>query len=206
MKRLIGITVVGLLVLVVVAIGISARFSFSNITADTYAFIEKFFTQWSPALGAASTIILVVTIFWTIYDRHRSEEKAKEQVIHALHDEIHSNLTDIIRLRFQVSEKSRQEDKTGIINTRDNPFQFIDAAVFDSMKNGGQLHWLREMRMHIIFCYKLIKQYNQDAVFKPYHLELLEKINAELTKAIRDLEANFKFLPHYLRERHESTS
>ena len=199
------IAVGAFLVIVVFAAGVTARFSISNITADTYGFIEKFFSQWSPALGAASTVILVVTVLWTIYNHHRGEERVKEQVIHALHDEIHSNLTDVIQLRFRISEKLRKEADTSLVLTEYQPFQAIDTAVFESMKNGGQLHWLRDMRMHTIFCYKLIKQYNRDEDFQYYHLELLANMYDALTKAITDLEANFNFLPPYLKGGSEFT-
>lgn len=203
-KKYLSIAIGAFLVIVILTIGISAKFSLLNITANPYQFIEDFFNQWSPALGAASTVILAVLVLWTMYDNRRSQEREKERAIHALHDEIHSNLIDIIRLRFRISEKVKQETDTGLIFTQDQPFQVIDTAVFDSMKNGGQLHWLRDIRMHVIFCYKLIKQYNQDAAFKPYHLELLATAYEGLGKATRDLEKNFNFLPHYLKETGET--
>jgi len=203
-KKYVFVAIGMFVTVVIVAIGISARFSLSNITADPYAFIENFFNQWSPALGAASTIILVLTIFWNIHDSRCREERGKQQVVHALHDEIRSNMNDIARLRFQISERVRKDDDIMVRLDEVLPFQPIDTAVFDSMKNGGQLHWLEDMRMHVIFCYKLTKQYNQDATFKPYHLELLANIYEGLDKAIRDLEAKFRFLPHYLKEESES--
>lgn len=203
-KKYLFIAIGVFLAIVALAVGVSARFDLSNITADPYGFIENFFNQWSPALGAASTIILVVTVFWTIYESRRSRDREKGQVIHALHDEIHSNLTDIIRLRFQISERVRKDDDIMVRLDEVLPFQLIDTSVFDSMKNGGQLHWLEDIRMHIIFCYKLIKQYNQDATFQPYHLELLANIYDGLDKTLRELEAKFKFLPHYIKEKGES--
>jgi len=203
-KKYLSIAIGAFLVIVILAVGISAKFSLSSITANPYQFIEDFFDQWSPALGAAGTVILAVLVLWTMYDNRRSQEREKERAIHALHDEIHSNLTDIVRLRFRISEKVKQETDTGLIFTQDQPFQLIDTAVFDSMKNGGQLHWLRDIRMHVVFCYKLIKQYNQDAAFKPYHLELLATAYEGLEKATRELEKNFDFLPHYLKETGET--
>jgi len=146
------------------------------------------------ALGIGATLLGV------LIQSKMQTKRERERAIHALHDEIHSNLTDILGLRFQISQKLKQESDIGLISTQDQPFQLIDTAVFDSMKNGGQLHWLRDIRMHVIFCYKLIKQYNQDAAFKPYQLELLTTAYEGLKKAIRDLEKNFNFLPHYLKE------
>lgn len=192
------------LLIIFLAAGITAEFKLSNITSDVYSYIEKFFSQWSLALGAAGTVILALSVFFFIYENRRHEEREKEQAIHALHDEIHSNLTDIVRLRFQISQKFRKDDKIMVRLADDQPFQLIDTDVFDGMKNTGQLHWLEDIRMHTITCYKLVKLYNQDSGFKPHHLELLANIQECLDKAIRDLEAKFKFLPHYVREKSET--
>lgn len=200
-KKYLCIAVGIFVAIVVLAIGISSRFSLSNITYDPYAFIEGFFAQWSPALSAAGVLIAAGLAFWAIYEGRQSQEREREQAMHALHDEIHSNMDDIIRLHFQVSEKVRKEEESGMINTADAPFQVIDTAVFDSMRNTGELRRLEDIRMHIIFCYKLIKMYNQNGAFKPFHLELLANIHGGLAEAIRDLETKFKFLPHYVKNR-----
>lgn len=199
-KKYIFIAIGVFVAIVVLAIGISARFSLSNITADPYAFIENFFSQWSPALAAASTIIVAVMVFWTIYNSRRGQEKEKQRVIHALHDELSSNMSDIIVLRFRISEKFRKIEESHIIDTKDAPFQPIDTTVFDTMKNAGQLQWLQDRHLHIIFCYKLIKRYNIDGCFRPSHLDLLEQVSERLINLIRDLEANFKFLPQYAKD------
>lgn len=200
LKKYVLIAVAAFLVVAILAIGISAEFSLTNIIADPYRFIEDFFAHWSPALSAAGTIIVAALAILSIYQSRRNEEKQGEQVIHALHDEIHSNLTDIIGLRFQISEKFRREAESSMVNTEDAPFQSVDTTVFDSMKNAGQLHRLGDMQMKVVFCYKLIKRYNLDGGFKPYQLQLLGTVNEELDKVMKDLEANLKFLPRYLKE------
>jgi len=200
MKKYVFVGIGIFFVIVLLAVCISARFSLTNITADPYKFIEGFFDRWSPALAAAGTIIVAVLAGLSFYESRRSEERDREQAIHALHDEIHSNLTDIIGLRFRISEQLRVMDEHRVVDPESMPFQLVDTAVFDSMKNHGQLHWLQEMRMNVIFCYKVIQGYNQAGVFKPHHLDILATINDCMKEAIRALEAKFKFLPRYVRE------
>lgn len=201
MKKYLLVATSVFIAIVVLAIGFNTEFNLSNITSDPYGFIEGFFNQWSPALSAAGAFIAAVLAVWAILDSRRVRERDREQVIHALHDEIHSNLTDIIRLRFQVSEKVRKAEKSGVIDTGDVPFQIIDTAVFDSMKNNGQLHLLENIRMSVITYYKLVKLYNNDGGFQPHHLELLLNMHEGFDRVIRDLEAKFTFLPHYVKER-----
>jgi len=191
------------LFIVFLAVGITAEFKLSNITGDVYGYIEKFFSQWSLALGAAGTVILALSVFLFIYENRRREEREKEQAIHALHDEIHWNLTHIIALRFKISEMLKYIDERGTVPP-EAPFELIETRVFDDMRSRGQLNWLEDKRMDVIFCYSLISDYNMDRRFMSYHLELLATLNKRLDKAIRDLEAKFKFLPHYVRERSET--
>jgi len=191
------------LVVVFLAAGTTAEFKLSNITSDVYSYIEKFFSQWSLALGAAGTIILALSVFFFIYENRRREEREKEQAIHALHDEIHWNLTHIIALRFKISEMLKYIDERGTVPP-EAPFELIETRVFDDMRSRGQLNWLEDKRMDVIFCYSLISDYNMDRRFMSYHLELLATLNKRLDKAIRDLEAKFTFLPHYVRERSET--
>lgn len=201
-KRVVIIACSVFLVLVALAVCISARFSLSNITSDPYAFISSFFNQWSLALSATGTIILAISVFASIYENRRREEQEKQQVIHALHNEIHWNLRPIITLRFNISEWSKRSNSIFIETIATEPeglYGQLETRVFDDMRSRGQLHWLEELRMDVIFCYSLIDIYNQDRHFKPKHLELLTNLYGCLDKAIRALEAKFKFLPRYVR-------
>jgi hypothetical protein len=83
------------------------------------------------------------------------------------------------------------------------PFELLDTRVFDDMRSRGQLHLLDDIRMDVVFCYTLIRKYNMDRDYKPNHLDLLTELHKWLDKAIRDLEAKFKFLPHYVRDKNE---
>jgi len=201
-KRVVIIACSVFLVTVALAVCVSARFSLSNITSDPFAFILNFFDQWSLALSAAGTIILAISVFAFIYENRRREEREKQQVIHALHNEIHWNLRPIITLRFNISEWSKRSNSIFIETIATEPeglYKPIETRVFDDMRSRGQLHWLEELRMDVVFCYSLIDIYNLDKHFKPEHLELLTKLYEHLDKAIRALEAKFKFLPLYMR-------
>lgn len=199
-KKAVIIAITAFVIIVVLAIGLSARFSFSNIVDDPYTFIEKFFSQWSLALSAAGTIILAISVFAFIYENRRREEQEKQQTIHAIHNEIHWNLRPIITLRFGISEwQKRVKEPTTVSTATKVLFQPIQTRVFDDMRSRGQLHWLEELRMDVVFCYSLIDSYNFDGQFKPSHLELLTKLHERLDKTIRALEAKFKFLPRYVR-------
>lgn len=199
-KRVVIIVCSVFLGLVALAVCVSARFSLSNITSDLYAFILKFFDQWSLALSAAGTIILAISVFAFISENRRREEREKLQVIHALHNEIHWNLRPIITLRFDISEWFKLVEEGHLMPTEtEGLYRQIETRVFDDMRNRGQLHWLEELRMDVVFCYSLIDIYNLDRHFKPEHLELLTKLYECLDKAIRALEAKFKFLPLYMR-------
>jgi len=194
--------------IVALAVCVSARFSLSNITSDPYAFISSFFNQWSLALSAAGTIILAISVFAFLYENRRREEREKQQVIHALHDEIHWNLRPIITLRFDISDWQKHVKEPTTVSTATKVlFQPIQTRVFDDMRSRGQLHWLEELRMDVVFCYSLIDIYNLDRRFKTEHLELLTKLHERLDKTIRALESKFRFLPHYVKyEDTESTA
>lgn len=199
-KRVVIIACSVFLGIVALAVCISARFSLSNITSDPYAFILHFFDQWSLALSAAGTIILAISVFAFIYENRRREEQEKQRVIHALHNEIHWNLRPIIMLRFDISEWSKRAEESKLLPTQtEGLYRQIETRVFDDMRNRGQLHWLEELRMDVVFCYSLIDSYNLDKHFKPEHFKLLTKLYECLDKVIRALEAKFNFLPLYMR-------
>jgi len=195
------------LTIVSLAVCVSARFSLSNITSDPYTFISSFFNQWSLALSAAGTIILAISVFAFIYENRRREEREEQQIMHALHNEIHWNLRPIITLRYHISDWSNRVKESNMIPTEtEGLYRRIETRVFDDMRSRGQLHWLEELRTDVVFCYSLIDIYNLDRHFKPEHLELLTKLHEWLDKTIRALEAKFKFLPRYMRyEDSEST-
>lgn len=192
------------LFIVFLAAGITAEFKLSNITGDVYGYIENFFNQWSLALGAAGTIILALSVFLFIYENRRREEREKEQAVHALHDEIHWNLRPVITLRFDISEMLRYIEEHHTTPSRPPPFELLDTRVFDDMRSRGQLHLLEDIRMDVYFSYTLIKKYNMGREYKPEHLELLTELHERLDKVIRALEAKFKFLPHYVKEKSET--
>ena len=199
-KRVVIIACSVFLGIVALAVCVSARFSLSNITSDPYAFILNFFDQWSLALSAAGTIILAISVFAFIYENRRREEQEKQRVIHALHNEIHWNLRPIIMLRFDISEWSKRAEESKLLPTQtEGLYRRIETRVFDDMRSRGQLHWLEELRMDVVFCYSLIDDYNLDRYFKPEHLKLLTELRERLDKAIRALEAKFNFLPPYVR-------
>ncbi|MDD5500740.1 MAG: hypothetical protein PHH57_03525 [Candidatus Omnitrophica bacterium] len=201
-KRLAIIVCVVFLVIVALAVCVSARFSLSNITSDPYVFISAFFNQWSLALSAAGTIILAVSVFTFIYENRRGEEREKQQVIHALHNEIHWNLRPIITLRFDISEYSKRVKESDLIPTEtEGLYRHIETRVFDNMRSQGQLHLLEEVRMDVVYCYSLIDIYNWDRRFKFEHLKILTELHERLDKTIRELESKFKFLPKYVNYR-----
>ena len=81
------------------------------------------------------------------------------------------------------------------------PFELLETRVFDDMRSQGLLHLLEDMRMEIVPCYKLIRDYNLDREFKPNHPDMLATLHEWLEKRIKDLEAKFGFLPHYIKEK-----
>lgn len=202
-RRLLWVALGFFLAIVLVAIGISARFTLSNITANPCGFIEDFFSQWSPALAAAGTFILAISIFSFVYENRRREEREQKQAIHSLHDEILWNLNNIIFLRFQISERLKHIREIKVLPSNPMPFELLETRVFDDLRSRGQLHLLEEIRMEIIPCYKLIRDYNLDKFFKPNHPELLGTLHEWLEKRIKDLEAKFKFLPRYIKVKGE---
>ena len=109
MKKYVFVAIGAFFIIAALAVSISARFSLSNITANPYQFIDDFLIKWSPALSAVATVIIAILAVSSLYESRRTREREKERAIHALHDEIHSNLSDIILLRFQLSETLKRD-------------------------------------------------------------------------------------------------
>jgi hypothetical protein len=204
-KRSFYIIIAVLVVLFLLAIALSAEFSLANITADPYGFITKFLEIWAPAAGAIGTIIVAIVIIFLLSYIRQSQEKDKEQSVHALHDEIDINLSVIRTLRHRIEntlEPYSTEFRLGLTaQDRHLLFENIDTIVFDNMKNAGNLRWLSIARKDVISCYTLIKHYNSDQSFQESHPQLLSKIITQLQRAQRKLEDTFEFLPVYAREK-----
>jgi len=195
-------------VLLALAVALSAEFSLNNITSDPYVFIVKFLELWAPALGAIGTVIVAIVIILVLNYIRQNQEREKEQSIQALHDEININLSIIKPLIHRIEktlEPYSTEARLGLLaQDRQSLFEHIDTTVFDNIKNGGNLRWFDSTRSDIISCYTLIKRYNRDQSFQESHPPLLGKIHKQLQHAQRNLEVDFNFLPKYTKERGES--
>jgi uncharacterized membrane protein len=204
-KRSFYIIIAALAALFLLAIALSAKFSLTSITADPYGFMTKFLEIWAPAAGAIGTIIVAIVIIFLLSYIRQTQEKDREQSIHALHDEIDINLSVIKTLRHRIEntlEPYDMEFRLGLTaQDRHLLFENIDTIVFDNMKNAGNLRWLNTARKDVISCYTLIKHYNSDQSFQESHPQLLSKIITQLQRAQRKIEDTFEFLPVYTREK-----
>ena len=204
-KKSFFIIIAALVVLFLLAIALSAEFSLANITADPYGFITKFLEIWVPAAGAIGTIIVAIVIIFILSYIRQSQEKDREQSIHAIHDEIDINLSVIKTLRNRIEntlEPYSTEFRLALTaEDRHSLFENIDTIVFDNMKNAGNLRWLNAARKDVIACYTLIKHYNSEQSFRESHPQLLGKIIMQLQRAQKELEDTFGFLPAYTKEK-----
>ena len=188
-----------LLFIFALSVLISAKFNISNIIVDPYDFINGYLRLWTPALSAAGTLFIAVLAIIILYQIRRSQEREKEYAIRALHDEISINLSNIFPLRFRIEHSLEGHndpiDDELSMEERKALFEHIDSEVFENLKNTGQLHLISDMRMEIISCYKLIREYNRDQYFQLNHSKLLAKIQKQLESALRNLEDNYTYLP-----------
>jgi hypothetical protein len=201
-KKYFYIIIAVLAILLLLAIALSAEFSFTNITSDPYGFFLRFMEIWAPAAGSIGTIIIAIVIIFVLSYIRQTQEKEKEQSIHALHDEIDINLSAIRPLRHRIDttlEPYSMEFRLGLTDQdRHLLFEHIDTTVFDNMKNAGNLRWLATARKDVISCYTLIKRYNSDQSFQEGHPALLTRIYTQLQHAQKKLEDTFDFLPVYM--------
>jgi hypothetical protein len=201
-KKYFYFIVAALALLLLLAVALSAEFSLARITADPYGFFIRFMEIWAPAAGSVGTIIIAIVIVFVLSYIHQSQEKDKEQSIHALHDEIDINLSVIKPLRHRIDstlEPYSTEFRLGLTaEDRHLLFENIDTTVFDNMKNAGNLRWLDTARKDVISCYTLIKRYNSAQSFQESHPSLLSKIIIKLQNAQKKLEDTFEFLPVYM--------
>ena len=204
-KKYYYIAIAVIVLLLALAVAVSAEFRFSNITSDPYGFIVKFLELWAPAVGAIGTIIVAIVIIIVLNYIRRSQDREKEQSIHALHDEININLSIIKPLRHRIEttlEPYSTEARLGLLEQdRQSLFETIDTTVFDNIKNSGNLRWLDSTRTNIVSCYTLIKRYNRDQYYQESHPSLLSKIYTQCHNVQKNLEDTFDFLPNYSKER-----
>lgn len=190
-----------LLFIFALSVLISARFNISNIIVDPYDFINSYLRLWTPALSVAGTLFIAVLAIIILYQIRRSQEREREYAIRALHDEISINLSNVFPLRFRIEHSleghSDIVDDKLTMEEREALFEHIDSEVFENLKNSGQLHLISDMRMEIISCYKLIREYNRDQYFKLNHSRLLAKIQKQLESILRNLEDNYTYLPSH---------
>jgi len=198
-KKYLYTIVIVLLFVFALSVLISTKFNISNITVDPYDFINSYLRLWTPALSATGTLFIAVLAIIILYQIRRSQEREKEYAIRALHDEISINLSNIFPLRFRIEQSleglSDPVDEKLSMEERNALFEHIDSEVFENLKNSGQLHFLSDLRMEIISCYKFIREYNRDQYFKLNHPKLLAKIQKQLESVLKNLEANYSFLP-----------
>ena len=185
LKKYLYIVIIVFVLLISLAIAVSAEFSMSNITSDPYAFIVRILELWAPAIGAIGTVVVAVVIVIVLNYIRRIQEREREQSIYALHDEININLSIIKPLRHRIEttlEPYSTEARLGLLEQdRQSLFEDIDTAVFDNIKNSGNLRWLDSTRTKIISCYTLIKRYNRDQYYQESHPSLLSKIQQRKT-------------------------
>lgn len=195
---------------IVLAILMTAEFDTSNIRGDIYAFIRDFLDQWSWSFVAIGTLLLAVGAFGSISESRRTREREDELAIHALHDAIHSNITDIILLRYRFSEEAKLlqtlYERTGRIRVDmvKERIDTVDTTIFENMRARGQLHLLGDLRMPVVASYKLIDMFNkkekeEDRV-SGSQLGLLKYLHQELQDLNADLEEKFRFLPRHMRD------
>ncbi len=126
-----------------------------------------------------------------------------------MHDEISINLSNIYPLRFRIDQSLKDLDDPVddrlLMDERNALFEYIDTEVFENLKTSGQLHLIGDLRMEIISCYKLIREYNRDQYFKSNHPKLLAKIQKQLENILKNLEVNYSFLPVNKKRRRKNT-
>jgi hypothetical protein len=114
-KKYILIAVGTFLVIVALAVCVSARFTFSNITVAPYAFIETFFSQWSPTLSVIGTFIIAILAFLAIYDNRRIQRLAiNNQYLSNVEEWVRTNLDMLTRINktFMLLAPESKRKKT----------------------------------------------------------------------------------------------
>ena len=184
-------------------VALSARFSLAEITSAPYEFIENFVGLWSPWLSTFGILVVAGLVLLALHQMRLIHETEREQLIRALHDEIYINFSIVAPLRALIKNTVETRGLTSTddlsIDERRELYEQLDMAVFNRMKNSGQLYWLGDLRTDLISCYRLINLYDSDKHFKPNHFELLTNILEQLENTQRGLEDSFSFVSHYAR-------
>jgi hypothetical protein len=74
MKKYIYIAIGVFVVLIIVAGFVTAKLNPSLLTTNFYEFIDKYFVQWSPALGATGTVFATIIAVTAIFESRRNQK------------------------------------------------------------------------------------------------------------------------------------
>lgn len=111
-KKYLFIAIGVFLIVVIVMVGISTRFNLSNVTADPYAFIEDFFTRWSPALSAVGTLIVAILALLAISEGRRSHRLAMlDQQYYKIEEWIRDNAEAFSTVKQMITLIERESER-----------------------------------------------------------------------------------------------
>jgi len=189
-------------IIVLLAIGITAKFSFQNIKTDPYDFISRFFSQWSPALSAAGTLIAATlagtSIYWSVMEARHSREKEDKELVRSLWNEVLWN-SDEVALKIEVLgnlENEATANQKDITNLQRYLAKPLETRAFESLRNSARLRLLGEAQERTYSLYRLITWYNRVVILSGYSPMTMLK---EIDECLKELRERLKSEPEYLR-------
>ena len=191
-------------IIVALAVGLSAKFDFSNFSSDPYKFIEDFFAQWSPALGAFGTMLAASLAATAVYHSFKTKQETYEDEIRALHDEIKSNYeqmrvllkvaTDVIDEMVKESKKERKDivEIAFGSSTISRYVELFRMKAYLNIIESGHFTKLGISKHNVSFIYDKI-DCTKRGVIKP-DSEFLENLLDSMNSTIKSLESEYTFL------------